>query len=940
MWSFVDYSNYIALATSGGQILVYDVSKETQKSRPISKLTDGNRAVNSLAFNPSAGHVLFSGSGDGSIRGWDLRVNEINKRPSIVFGKSGDSARETQCSPFNAKKLAVIYDSGVIQRWDMRNPKSFDRRLHAHSGVGLCLDWHPDYDYVVSGGRDQQIQIWNMGTEVRNPDCTIFTQSAVAKVRWQIDNASSSSARGAASGVLNTCIASCGRSKGDFSTYIWNPRRPYIPVNVVEEHTDSISDIYWRSDKLIWTSSRDRYFYQHDLATEPLAIDNLTSRAVAWTPSNELSFVVQDKDRDQFGSMSHVKMNSFNDDEGLNSDDSHHSFYSAPHGNSNSAVTNYNTISNSKRSGSSGAMHNNSNPNVGTASTTRRTGSSANKYQPIQEVEFNQAICGAEFSGLELEMFQYFAEKYSVSPSKGETLSELCQRNSDVAAQAGKYRTSQIWKIFQSSIGKDTERFEEYKKERKETESKLTFAAQQHQHQSHHGMISRAVSSTGLQGLNQMHGPITSKIAESLKNNSNANSPNLAPREHAPSSPFSKTTTSFNYVRAEEAGNNNNMKEEENESRQNDSDNESTSSSAASPVPVPETHRRRTQHSRGSEEREEDNYGSDENEGDGANAVMGSSYDTSGSSVGMAFGSFEEKGQTSKSRTTSNNYTQLPMVQPKSYSSNTTNDSGLTDKNGVAMSWTRIAHNDGQQDQTKAKPPPQDLPIISDHSQSDDLQSFGLGIQKWDQDKLNPQQESAEEKEEQEALRQQLIYREYLDTLTQPWRTEKLIEKATEFALEQGDVQFCAVVGTIFLDIYSKAFPSKTVVEEWVHSYIQLLKRCGLFKAAAEVSKVSKFESVKDLSLTETTLETLCHRCMSSLIEVNAMGENSGYYYCDRCRKLLDGCSLCWEPAKGLALWVIECGHKIHISCMKEWVFEQGMLECPSGCGTVLMKDI
>lgn len=879
---------------------MYDVGKENGRAKPVLELNDGNRAINTLGFSPYAGHVLFSGSGDGSIKGWDMRIN--NKRPSLVLPKSGDSAREVQCSPFNAKKLAVVYDSGVIQRWDIRNTKKFDRRMHAHSGVGLSLDWHPEYDYIASGGRDQQIQIWNMSTESRHPDHTIFTPSAVSRVRWQVDNSTSS--RSAVNGVLNTNIASCGRGKGDYSTYIWSPSRPYIPVNVLESHTDTVSEICWRSDQLFWSASRDGYFYQYDLGNEPLLIDNLSANAFAWTPANELSFVVQDKYRDQFGSMTNVKMT--DEDYGMSDDSSTHN---------NVAVTNLNTISNSKRS----------------LSDNRRTGSSTYK-PPIQEVEFNQAICEAAFTGLGLDLFEYFAGRYTVFSSTGETLEALCEKNSQVAAEAGRYRTAQVWKIIQLSIIQEKTRFADYKAKLEASKHVKPTTSAGHALISPNGMISRTASSSGLQKHQQLHGPITSKIAESLKMNTSSatSTPNIT--KDPASSPFTKTTTtagtSSYFTMGEPSNNGSKLRSE---ASANDSD--SVSSATVPPVPVPENS--------GNHRTSKD----DEDDVDPAT----SSYDTSGSSVGAtAFGSFDDK----KPRANSN-YTQLPMVEPKSYS---TNDSGLTDENGVAMSWTRIAANSHNATTTKKD----ELAVISDHSVSDTndgfykkkrKESFGLGI-------LNPEEPIEEENEDEEHRdekvvekqetkiekpsaeeRERILYREFLDTLTQPWRTEKLIQRATEFALQEGDVQFCAVIGTMFLDTYSKAFSSSTAVEEWVHCYVQLLKRSGLFTAAAEVSKVSEFDSIRELSLTETTLETLCHRCMAPLAGDDPT-KTDGFWYCTNCRKLLDGCSLCSEPVKGLALWVLQCGHKIHVKCMKLWVFEEGMLECPSGCGTLVVKDV
>jgi hypothetical protein len=41
----------------------------------------------------------------------------------------------------------------------MRSPKLYERKLNAHNGLALAIDWHPEGRYLASGGRDKVIKV-------------------------------------------------------------------------------------------------------------------------------------------------------------------------------------------------------------------------------------------------------------------------------------------------------------------------------------------------------------------------------------------------------------------------------------------------------------------------------------------------------------------------------------------------------------------------------------------------------------------------------------------------------------------------------------------------------------------------------------------------------------------------------------------------------------
>ena len=46
-----------------------------------------------------------------------------------------------------------------MKKWDIRRPTIHERKLNAHIGSVLAIDWHSDGKSVASGGRDKLIKV-------------------------------------------------------------------------------------------------------------------------------------------------------------------------------------------------------------------------------------------------------------------------------------------------------------------------------------------------------------------------------------------------------------------------------------------------------------------------------------------------------------------------------------------------------------------------------------------------------------------------------------------------------------------------------------------------------------------------------------------------------------------------------------------------------------
>lgn len=851
--------HHVALATSSGSVLLYNLNSD-KLSRPAVQL-DSNRSVNSISFNTVAGNQLLLGSGDGVIRLWDIR--EGTRRPSLNFVKNGDSAREVQWKPFDARQFAVIYDSGIIQRWDARNPSAPDKRLNAHVGVGLTLQWHPELDYIASGGRDCQIQVWNMSNESRNPDHVLHSPISVGKVRWQLDPSKTSN-------ILTTNIASCGRSKTDFGVYVWTLTRPYIPVHVVQEHSDMVTDVHYGKDKSLWSISADRTFVIHDITNEQLAIDALPSNAISWLPDNSLSFVVQDKHREQFMAGSSRVVFTMDDD---------------------STVDEQNV----RRQSTSVTVH--TPPQSALTSEGAATMNSVKRFRYSSTV---QAICNAAFPGQDPEVFEFLAEEYSIFPQEGQTLADLCNNNSQVAIRALRFRTSAAWSILAQPLLQEQVRFE---KELSTLEKKLSHVAPQT------GAV--AVAS----GV--VNPKPSSKITESLRGLPLTTSDLV--KEECGLSPTDTRGLEVNFERPPSLA-----------PLSISVPSQVSESTTVEPVQVPNS-----QVTKQCFEVEIDGY---------------SFYGTGVSAEEM----FEEDGSIVSRSNGPVNYTHISMLNRRgtshSVSTGSMSESGETVdslRRGLGNLKSGYVLDEIKEDEFSDASEP-----FSSHGGKFGGMSVNSRdvviptINKAPEVVNSPEKDHIPDGDFIDIVRMKQMYKEFRAAQDCPWTPENLLRKMVDYSLDQGDLQLATILMIIFSEEYPSALPSARVQEECIYMYIQLLRRAQIFESAAEIIKLSPFKSIRELAFSETSLDPLCHRCMKPLVENSTAKDREvpksdiAFWYCDHCHKILTGCVMCNEPAKGLAIALLGCGHKVHVDCMKDWMFTEGMMECPSGCGNQFCGEI
>ncbi|XP_008206371.1 GATOR complex protein WDR24 isoform X2 [Nasonia vitripennis] len=254
-WNLIE-DHMLATAATNGAVVVWNLNRPS-RSKQEHVFVDHKRTVNKVSFHMSEPMWLISGSQDGTMKCFDLRIKEATR----TFYSNTESVRDVQFSPHQAHTFAAVSENGHVQLWDLRRPDKYFQHFTAHSGPIFACDWHPETTWLATASRDKTIKVWDL-TAKPSCDYTINTIASVGGIKWRPQR--------------KYHIASCALVV-DFSINVWDIRRPYIPFASFNEHKDVPTGIAWRGDPQSFLStSRDCTLYHHVFqdATRPASKAN------------------------------------------------------------------------------------------------------------------------------------------------------------------------------------------------------------------------------------------------------------------------------------------------------------------------------------------------------------------------------------------------------------------------------------------------------------------------------------------------------------------------------------------------------------------------------------------------------------------------------------------------------------------------------------------
>ncbi|KAI8969296.1 WD40-repeat-containing domain protein [Mycotypha africana] len=284
----------VATAATNGTIILWDLNKVGRKAERV--IAEHARAVNRITFQPDNGNILLSASQDGTMKCWDFR--DAKSGAKFRFEGKSESVRDVQFNPVNTHEFAAAFETGTIQKWDMRNPRAlYDKKVSAHNGPCLTVDWHTNGKWVASGGRDKTIKVWDMTADSRRPVYTIKTMASVARIQWR-------------PGYENE-IASCALLT-DNRIHMWDIRRPHIAKYTFEEHDTTPTGFVWLNSTEIISASKDKWLIRQHLKGSQQPLTMLRRNGMGWNIQGDVAFTVDQSPRKVFVD-DHFMSKPFND---------------------------------------------------------------------------------------------------------------------------------------------------------------------------------------------------------------------------------------------------------------------------------------------------------------------------------------------------------------------------------------------------------------------------------------------------------------------------------------------------------------------------------------------------------------------------------------------------------------------------------------------------
>lgn len=246
-WSFLD-NNILATAATNGVISLWDLSR-FGRHKQLLVYNDHERTAHSVTFHTTEPHFLISGSQDGTIKRFDTR---IDKGAVTTYYSNSESVRDVKFSPQNPNTFAAVSENGTVELWDTRRHDRCTLLFTAHSEPIYTCDWHPTNQWLATGSRDRKIKIWNMSGSKPSLEFQIQSIAVVGRIKWRPEKMYH--------------IASCALVV-DYSIYIWDVRRPYIPYYSFNEHTNVTTGIGFKGNDpyCLLSTSKDSTIYRHSL---------------------------------------------------------------------------------------------------------------------------------------------------------------------------------------------------------------------------------------------------------------------------------------------------------------------------------------------------------------------------------------------------------------------------------------------------------------------------------------------------------------------------------------------------------------------------------------------------------------------------------------------------------------------------------------------------
>jgi len=127
----------------------------------------------------------------------------------------------------------------------------------------------------------------------------------------------------------------------------------------------------------------------------------------------------------------------------------------------------------------------------------------------------------------------------------------------------------------------------------------------------------------------------------------------------------------------------------------------------------------------------------------------------------------------------------------------------------------------------------------------------------------------------------------------------------------------------------------KKRISRFLDAYIDLLTRLRLYTCSASIRKFCQEEGIRNATLLETTIYTMCGKCRKPLTipagtQTLEQASKGAYSYCPTCKSSVVICSICRLPVRVLLFQCSVCSHGGHQECYRRYYMRRPMTELPT----------
>lgn len=180
---FDEASQRIFLGSYSNQVLIYDVSPQSDSVKQLASLDGQKGSIRSISYSPSM-RYLFTGGFDYSVCMFDIGVpgKESSRSRLVAVMRQGPQSKVKSVAYCTSTRLVLAgYENGMIGVWNSTTAELMFV-LDAHKSDVVSLHWMDEYRILISASRDCIVKFWLFPADITKFKDSDASSSSVLKL--------------------------------------------------------------------------------------------------------------------------------------------------------------------------------------------------------------------------------------------------------------------------------------------------------------------------------------------------------------------------------------------------------------------------------------------------------------------------------------------------------------------------------------------------------------------------------------------------------------------------------------------------------------------------------------------------------------------------------------------------------------------------------------